>query len=78
MLKQVQTMSSVPRTLGADVNFVFPGGREQVGVKENGMAREMHFAGTMGVGLRTHDGRSALRLGPSTNSSNRAKALAAP
>jgi hypothetical protein len=54
MLKQVQTMSSVLRTLGVDVNFVFSGGKEQVGVNENVIAKEMHFAGTVGgVGLRT-------------------------
>jgi hypothetical protein len=44
MLKHVQTISSVPRTLGADVKPVFSGGREQVGIKERGMARRMHLA----------------------------------
>ena len=65
MLKQAQTMSSVPRTLGVDVNLVFSGGREQVGVKESGMARGVHFAGTMGGELvwGRDDGRSNLRWG---------------
>ena len=58
MLKQVQTMSSVPRTLGTDVNFVFSGGREQVGVNENGMARGMHFAGTVVHDGTLHEGRT--------------------
>jgi hypothetical protein len=44
-------MSSVPRTLGVDVNFVFSGGREQVGVNDSGIAKGMHFAGT-GLGTR--------------------------
>jgi hypothetical protein len=49
MEKQAQTMSRVPRTLGTDVNFVFSGGREQVGVNESGMARGMHFADAFGT-----------------------------
>jgi hypothetical protein len=41
-------MSRVPRTLGTEVNFVFSGGREHVGVKESGMSRGMHIAGSVG------------------------------
>ena len=47
MLKHVQTMSSVLRTLGVDVNLVFSGGREQIGVNENCIAMWMHFSRTV-------------------------------
>jgi hypothetical protein len=44
MLKQAQTMSSVPRTFGVDVNRVLSGGSEQVGAKDFGIAKGMHIA----------------------------------